>query len=108
MGRGDSFGLYNYASDNTKAYVIKLSAAVAGQGGFTAFSGSIQGALFWPFHVKYLRHVWGIASTGERARIPISAAGNAKYTTGGTFSLGGKSYIIQGAIGEARKLNTIG
>lgn len=109
MGAGDTFNFYNYVSDNGGTYQVKLSAQTASQGGFTKFTGSLQSGDFWGFGVKNLRHVWGTASGGQRTRLPIANASNAKFVSGGTFTTkAGLSMIIQGAIGEERKFNSVG
>lgn len=109
MGAGDTFNLYNYISDNGQTFQIKLSAQIASQGGFTSYSGSVQTANLWGFGAKNLRHVWGLASGGQRTRLPCNSAANGKYVSGGTFTTkAGLSMIIQGAIGEQRKFNNIG
>lgn len=108
MGFGDDFGFYNYISDNTKTYVVKMSAAVAGQGGFIATAGSPLAAEGYPFGPKNMRHVWGLAANGKRAKLPVASAANTKFTDGGTFTLHSESYTIQGAIGEKRKLSYLG
>lgn len=106
MGFGDDFDFYNYISDDTKTYNVKLSAAVGGQGGFIQTAGSPTAG--YPYGPKNMRHVWGVSDTGKRARIPIASGANTKFTTGGTFTLHGTDYKIQGAIGEARKVSFLG
>ncbi len=105
MGRGDTFGFYAYASDNTQTYAVKLSAAVAAQGGFTS-SASPTTEPVWPYHADNMRHVWGKNGT-QRARLPIQSNATALYTAGGTFTLGTVVYVVEGIIGEKRKLNCV-
>lgn len=106
MGVGDSFAFYNYVSDSGATYSIKLSAADAGQGGFIQTAGTPTN--IWPYHAKNMRHVLGNDGAGHRTKLPIASNANSKYTTGGTFSLHGRTYNIEGAIGEKRKLNSVG
>ena len=106
MGFGDEFHFYNYISDDGATYAVKLSDNVAGQGGFIQASGTPTNG--YPYGPKNMRHVWGEAADGLRARIPIASAGNTKFTTGGDFTLHGVSYTIQGRIGEQRKLSSLG
>lgn len=106
MGLGDSFGFWNYDSDDGNTYAVKLSALTAAAGGFT--EADLEGANFYPYGPKNMRHVWGVADTGKRARIPLATNSNAKFVSLGTFSLHGVDYKIEGAIGEARKLSFLG
>lgn len=108
MGLGDTFAFYTYVSDNGNSYNVKLSAAVAAAGSFGAASLSPLSLPEWPFHEKNMRHVWGNDGAGHRARLAVSHNNNALYTGGGTFSLHGRNYGVQGAIGEKRKLNSVG
>jgi len=107
MGFGDTFKFYAYTSDDGNVYSVKLSALVAAEGGFTVVSGAaIKNG--YPFGPKNMRHVWGVSAAGKRARVPMADASDPKFVTGGTFSLHGASYTIEGAIGEARKLSFLG
>lgn len=107
MGRGDTFAFYNYNSDSGSDYAIKLSTAVAAAGSFVQITGSVSGSKVWPFGAHNMRHVLGKSSSGLRTRLPISTNSNTLYQTGGSFTLGGVTYGIEGIIGEKRKLNTI-
>ena len=107
MGYGDTFKFYDYASDRGDTFVVKLSSAIASEGGFTENTDP-QSGIAWPYNSKNMRHVWGKASSGKRARVPIAAADDDKFTSGGTFTLHTVSYTIQGAIGEQRKLSALG
>jgi len=106
MGTGDTFHFYNYASDDTTIYIVKLSDAVATEGGFGAQVSPSSGKV-WPFGAKNLRHVYGVSSTGKRAKLPCGDAGNANYIGGGSFSLHGVSFNTEGQIGEKRKYNSV-
>lgn len=106
MGFGDTFNFYAYNSDDGTAYAVKLSAQVASQGGFGTVVSPITTKV-WPYHSKNLRHVYGKDSSGFRTRLPLSLASDSKFVSGGSFSLTGRSYTIEGAIGEKRKLNSI-
>lgn len=107
MGLGDIFDFYAYSSDNGSPYVVKLSALVAAAGGFGSPVGAGSGP-GWPYGPRNMRHVWGVDGDGHRTRLPIKAGSNTLFTTGGTFSLSGRTYTVQGQIGEARKANNIG
>jgi len=107
MGSGDTFGFYQYKSDDTKNYVVKLSAATAAQGTFTTVADPL-GTAGYPYGPKNMRHVWGVDPAGKRAKVPMADATNAKFVAGGTFTLHGITYTIQGAIGEQRKLSFLG
>lgn len=105
MSLGDTFNFYIYQSDEVKAYVVKVSQEVANEGGFIGPVNPSSGPI-WPYKAKNLRHVWG--SDGlHRARLPIALQNDTKYTTGGSFTLHGRTYIIEGQIGERRAKNTI-
>jgi hypothetical protein len=106
MGVGDTFSFYGYSSDNGHTYAIKLSTLVATQGGFGSTVDPNTTPPF-PYGPKNVRHVWGKSSTGKRTRLPISTASFGLYVSGGTFTLGAGSYDVEGAIGEARKLNSV-
>lgn len=106
MGLGDIFDYYAYYSDDTRTYVIKMTQAVANAGGFTDLINPI-GNPVWPFHGKNMRHVYGKDGAGNRTRLAIQKNDNALYTDGGTFSLHGRTYTVEGAIGERRVLNAI-
>lgn len=108
MGFGDDFAYYNYISDNGETYIVKLSSITGGQGGFIQTAGSPLDGVGYPFGPRNMRHVWGVSLTGKRARLPIADASNTKFVDGGTFTLHGESYTIQGAIGEKRKLSFLG
>ena len=49
-----------------------------------------------------MRHVYGVASTGKRTKLPILDPTNELWTTGTTFSKNAVSYDVQGRIGEKR------
>jgi len=103
-----SFVYAVYKSDNGNSYVVKVSQQTASQGGFTGFTGNIGNALIWPYGAKNMRHVWGYNSTnGKRAKLPIADKSNSKFTSGGTFTTPNGTYVIEGSIGEARKLNHV-
>jgi hypothetical protein len=104
MGRGDSFSYFGYVSDDTTIYGVKMSVLVASAGGFTGVSGPV--AKFWPFHSRNMRHVWG-KNGAARARLPLATASNTLYVSGGSFTLGGTTYVVEGAIGEKRKYNCV-
>lgn len=107
MGRGDTFNFYTYHSDNGSDYAIKLSNAVAAQGGFVPITGSVSGAQVWSFGAKNMRHVLGKSSGGLRTKLPIAQPSNTLFISGGNFTLGSTAYGIEGIIGEKRKLNNI-
>lgn len=107
MGFGDTFKFYGYQSDNGGDYVVKLSAAIATVGGFAEVTDPLSEP-GWPFGPSNMRHVWGVSAAGKRARIPLATNADSLYVAGGTFSLHGTSYKVEGAIGEARKLSELG
>ena len=106
MGRGDTFGFYQYTSDDGTNYAIKLSANVAGNGGFGT-SVDPRAVKVWPYHAKNMRHVLGKGSGTTRTRLPCATATQALYVSGGTFTQGLDTYVVEGAIGEKRKLNSV-
>jgi hypothetical protein len=105
MGRGDTFAFYGYQSDDTNTYAVKLSSAVATQGGFTTTVDPTSTPV-WPYHSKNLRHAWGRSGV-YRTKLPIAKPDSSKYISGGEFTLGGVAYTIEGIIGEKRKLNSV-
>jgi hypothetical protein len=105
MGVGDVFGFYPYFSDDGNTYAIKLSQAVATQGGF---GGEVdpRTSNIWGYGTKNVRHVWGSTGT-KRTKIPIATNTYALYVSGGAFTLAGGLYTVEGSIGEKRKLNSV-
>jgi hypothetical protein len=55
-----------------------------------------------------MRHVLGKDAAGQRTKLPIATNTNSLYVNGGTFTLRGRTYTVEGIIGEKRKLNHIG
>jgi hypothetical protein len=106
MGAGDTFSFYQYTSDDTTVYAVKLSAVVAAQGGF-ATAADPTSTKVWPYGSQNMRKAYGETSTGKRTHLPIATAANTKYISGGSFTLAAGEYTIQGLIGEKRKLNSI-
>lgn len=106
MGAGDTFGFFEYTSDDTTVYAVKLSSVVAAQGGF-ATAANPTAVKVWPYGAANLRKAYGETTAGKRTHLPIATAENAKYVSGGTFTLAAGEYTIQGLIGEKRKLNSI-
>lgn len=106
MGRGDTFHFYGYDSDDGTGYAVKLSSNVAAAGGFNA-TVDPRSVKVWPYKSKNLRHVYGKSGTGTRDKLPIFSQTNTLYQSGGTFTLGGVQYAVEGAIGEKRKLNSV-
>jgi hypothetical protein len=102
MSFGDTFGYFSYQSDDGNSYTVKMSAAIASQGGYSATTAPIAGGQpVWPYHAHDMRHVTGKFGT-SRARCPIASASNGKYMAGGTFTLNAIVYVITGAEGERR------
>lgn len=106
MGLNDTFLYYGYASDDTTTYAIKLSANVAAEGGFSS-QVSPATTKVWPYGARNMRHVLGKDSAGHRTKLPIQTVGQTLYTGGGTFTLNGRTYTVEGQIGEKRKKNHI-
>lgn len=106
MGFGDKFDFYGYNSDDGTTYAIKLSEDVAAQGGFTTTVNPSTEKV-WAYHAKNLRYVRGVTSDGSRAKIPIQSNTSTLYVSGGTFTLHGNTYTVEGRIGEKRKLNSV-
>jgi hypothetical protein len=106
MGVGDAFKFYEYISDNGNTYSLKLSALVAVAGGFGTIADPNATPPF-PYGPKNVRHVWGKSSAGKRTRLPIKNSGDSLFVSGGSFSLAGGTYIVEGCIGEARRLNSV-
>jgi hypothetical protein len=106
MGRGDTFSFCQYTADNGNAYAIKLSFAVRVQGGFN-IDADPNSVAVWPYGKRGLRHVYGKSSTGQRAVLPIATPSDSLYLSGGTFSLGGVNYTVQGREGQRLRLNRV-
>ena len=107
MGLGDKFLFYPYHSDDSNTYVEKLSENVAAAGGFGAAVDPNSGP-GWLYGAKSMRHVYGLDPAGNRTRLPISEATNTLYTSGGAFTLNGRTYAVEGMIGEKRSLRDRG
>jgi hypothetical protein len=107
MGYGDTFNYFNYVSDNGKTYCVKMSTAVAAQGGLPV-TNAPSTAQFWFYHQRDLRHVTGVSSSGKRAHIPCGTPNNTLFTAqGGSFTLHGVAYTIESSIGERRDIRHI-
>ena len=107
MGLGDIFNFYQYGSDSTALYAIKLSALDATVGGFTTIVDPTSTAV-WPYGAKNMRHIYGKTASGVRTKVPCAYPTNPLYQSGGSFTLRGRAYTVEGCIGEKRKLNHIG
>lgn len=107
MGYGDKFHFYDYESDDTNHYAIKLTELVAAQGGFTSIV-SPKTSYTWSYGHGNLRHVTGVTTAGKRASIPIQSPSNDKYTSGGTFTLHSETYTILGSEGERQPASAAG
>src|SRR5258708_33616046 len=108
MGRGDSFAFCGYKSDDTKTYSLKLSAAEAAQGGLSSLV-SPKSVPPWPYGAENIRHVRGLVPlTGQSGVLKCQSNTFGKYTSGGTFTLGGVTYTIQSLFGERQPANHIG
>ena len=107
MGLNDTFHFYIYTSDNTQPYIVKMSDLDATAGGFTTQVDPASGAV-WGYGAKNMRHVMGVDSAGKRTRLACATNAVSLYQTGGTFSLRGRTYTVEGQIGEKRKVNHIG
>ena len=107
MGVGDTFLFYDYVSDDTTTYTVKMTSAVATAGGFTLQSDPLSQP-FYPYGTKNMRHVWGKDGSGHRTRLPCAEPDNAKFVGGGTFTIGARTYGVEGAVGEKRALNNLG
>lgn len=99
MGVLWSFGIYNYFSDDGNTYGVGLSSLVAAQGLFTAGAG---GVINYPRGWK-MRRVYGV-NGANHSSIPVSGNTAAPFVSGGSFSLHGTSYTIEGRIGEKRRV----
>lgn len=88
-----------YTSDDGNAYNVGLSMDNLSQGGFPAATPGSNPAYPRGF---VMRHVYGVASDGTRARVPIASAGDALFIAGTSFTKGGKSFDVEGRIGEKR------
>jgi len=106
MGINDQFAYFLYGSDDGSAYAVKLSTEVASTGGFGTAINPLEHKV-WPFGSKNMRHVYGKDGNGHRTRLPCATQGQTLYVSGGTFTLTGRAYSTEGAIGEKRKLNSI-
>lgn len=101
MGANDTIGWYLYYSDDGTSYNVRMSAMVAGAGGFNP---STKGAAPpWPYHRSDMRHVSGKWAAGKSGALPISQVTNGKFTTAaGSWTTYGHTYTITGAEGERR------
>jgi hypothetical protein len=101
MGFGDTFLLYQYTDDGGSNYDVKLAANVAAAGGWgTGYKGRTNGP--WIAKHKDLRHVSAVAPSGQKVKLPIASNTNTLYTVGGTFSLHGLTYSVEGIFGEKK------
>lgn len=92
-------GFYAYASDDGVTYNVGLALENGAGGGFSAATAGENPAYPRGF---VMRHVYGVAEDGTRSMLPIAAAGNGLFVGGGTFSKGGKDFVVEGRIGEKR------
>jgi len=107
MGVGDEFKFYHYESDNGNTYIVKLSTLIAEKGTFNEASSALE-LPAWPYNTKNMRHVTGVSDTGKRLRLPLASNADALYISGGSVSLHGTTFKIEGAIGERRPASAIG
>jgi hypothetical protein len=107
MGFGDTFSYYEYESDDTKTYNVKLSAITAANGGFTEADSAFSNPS-WPFDEKDMRHVAGNDGAHHESRQPIASNTNALYqNAAGTFTAHGREFTITSAMGENRKITHV-
>ena len=86
-----------YVSDDGNTYAVRLNDAKAAVAGFTPTPDKGNYPRAWR-----MRHVWAEQADGTRVSVPIDVSGNSLFVTGGTFTLHGASYTVQGSIGEKR------
>lgn len=106
MGMGDEFHLYQYLSDDGENYYVKLSDEMAEEGGFPSAAGTTIPA--YPYNSTDKRHVLGRSDDGKRGKLYLATPDDPKFVSGGTFSLHGRTYVIQGKIGERRAVSHVG
>jgi hypothetical protein len=91
--------LYDYTSSNGVVYAVMMRDALAAEGGFTA-STSKQGN--YPRRWR-MRHVMGRTADKSVSKVlHVSTEANAKYVSGGTFTIGPNTFVIYGSFGEKR------
>ena len=90
--------LYDYTSDDTATYCVRMRTALATQGGFSASSSTQPN---YPRGWR-MRYVLGRASDGTKKKLHCSENTNSKFQSGGTFSVAGETYTIMGREGERR------
>jgi hypothetical protein len=91
---------YAYTSDNGKVYQFYGRAADNDAIGNTAVGPSDHPSI--PSRLVK-RHVWGVASPGNRRKFWIGSTGNSHYSTGGSVAVDSATFIIEGRVGEKDK-----
>jgi len=104
MGLGDVFKIGYYHSDDGGIYSVKLSQAMCTEGGFETGDFTVG----YPYNSKDMRHVLGVDDAGHRTKCYVATASDPLFVDSTHFDLHGRTYKIQGRIGEARKLSHIG
>jgi hypothetical protein len=91
---------YAYTSDDLNAYQIRTRAALGTADGATPITvGSIP-TIPKGYHP---RHVWGKESGGTRKKLICMSQADPLYTDPGqSFSVDGKTWVVEGRIGERR------
>lgn len=91
-------GLYDYTSDDTSDYCVRMRTALATAGGFsTSTSNQPNYPRAWR-----MRYVLGSTSGGLKKKLHIQGPSETLFVSGGTFTVSGNTFTVQGAVGEKR------
>jgi len=88
-----------YVSDDGNTYNVGVSVDNESAGGLSASTAGANPAYPRGF---VMRHVYGVASDGTRTKVPCGEPSTALYVSGTSFSKGGKTFTVEGRIGEKR------
>jgi hypothetical protein len=90
----------HYLSDDTNTYVVGTTIDNATAGNLPVTTNPTDDPALPRGYV--MRHVYAVAGDGTRTKIPIGTPTDALYVTGGSFTKNGKTFTIEGRIGEKR------
>lgn len=92
-------GFFAYVGDDSNTYNIGTTLANGTVNGATPVAAGANPAYPRGFVV---RHIFGKSAGGLRTKVPILAASNTLWLSGGTFTKDSVSYTVEGKIGEKR------
>jgi len=88
---------FGYTSDNGKTYQFYGRQEDNVQAGNTPEAAGANPSV--PARLKK-RHVWAVASPGVRRKFWIGQLSNGHYSGGGTITVSGTAWVIEGRVGE--------